>query len=77
MEFIKSKNIKELINSGVVSRQLLNPDNSASKRVTITEVHLEAEASQPRHIHDLSEQIWYAVKGTEKYCWIEWERNNA
>ena len=56
---------------------MLNLDNSASKRVTITEVHLEAEASQPRHIHDSSEQIWYAVKGTEKYCWIEWERNNA
>ena len=66
MEFIKSDNIKELINPGVVSRQLLNPDNSASKRVTITEVHLEVGAIQPRHSHDSSEQIWYAVKGTGK-----------
>ena len=66
MELIKSENIKELANPGVVSRQLLNPDNSASKRVTITEVHLEVGASQPGHTHDASEQIWYAVKGTGK-----------
>ena len=66
MEFIKGENIKELMNPGVISRQLLNSDNSASKRVTITEVHLEVGASQPRHTHDSSEQIWYAVKGTGK-----------
>lgn len=66
MEFIKGENIKELMNPGVISRQLLNSDNSASKRVTITEVHLEAGASQPRHTHDSSEQIWYAVRGTGK-----------
>ena len=40
MEFIGRENIKELSNPGVVSRQLLNPDNSSSERVTITEVHL-------------------------------------
>lgn len=66
MEFIKSTEIKELSNPGVISRQLLNPDNSESTRVTITEVHLEPGASQPRHIHKTSEQIWYAVKGTGK-----------
>lgn len=66
MEFIKSSEIKSLSNPGVVSRQLLNPENSESKRVTITEVHLEAGASQPRHTHDASEQIWYAVKGSGK-----------
>ena len=66
MEFINSESIKELVNPGVVSRQLLNPENSTSKRVTITEVHLEKGASQPRHTHDFSEQIWYAVKGTGK-----------
>ncbi len=64
MEFIKGEHIKELSNPGVVSRQLLNPDNSESRRVTITEVHLEPGASQPRHIHDASEQIWYALQGT-------------
>ncbi len=63
MEFIKSNTIKSLANPGVVSRQLLNPDNSESQRVTITEVHLEIGACQPRHLHEASEQIWYALKG--------------
>lgn len=66
MEFIRSTDIKSLVNPGVVSRQLLNPDNSDSTRVTITEVHLEPGASQPRHIHESSEQIWYATKGSGK-----------
>ena len=64
MEFISKDSIKELFNPGVVSRQLLNPGNSESVRVTITEVHLEPGASQPRHTHPASEQIWYAVKGS-------------
>lgn len=66
MEFIRSSDIKELANPGVVSRQLLNPENSESTRVTITEVHLEPGASQPRHTHNASEQIWYALKGNGK-----------
>jgi quercetin dioxygenase-like cupin family protein len=66
MEFINANDIRELSNPGVVSRQLLNPENSTSTRVTITEVHLEVGASQPRHIHDSSEQIWYATKGSGK-----------
>lgn len=53
-------------NPGIISRQLLNPDNSASARVTITEVHLIPGASQPRHRHSSSEQIWYALKGRGK-----------
>ena len=66
MEFIKSDDIASMANPGVVSRQLLNPDNSTSQRVTITEVHLEVGACQPRHIHEASEQIWYATKGSGK-----------
>ncbi len=66
MEFIDAAAIKALANPGVVSRQLLNPDNSTSTRVTITEVHLEVGACQPRHTHDASEQIWYATKGFGK-----------
>lgn len=62
MEFISKEEIVELSNPGVVSRQLLNPDNSSSKRVTSTEVHLEISASQPRHTHDSSEQIWLSTK---------------
>lgn len=63
MEFIKAKEIVNMSNPGVVSRQLLNLDNSNSSRVTITEVHLEIGACQPRHTHKASEQIWYAIKG--------------
>lgn len=66
MEFINSENIKELSNPGVISRQLVNPENSKSERVTITEVHLEVGASQPRHKHDTAEQIWYAIQGGGK-----------
>ena len=66
MEFINSENIKELSNPGVVSRQLINPENAKSERVTITEVHLEVGAIQPRHKHDTSEQIWYAIQGSGK-----------
>lgn len=66
MEYIKSDSIKDFTNPGVISRQLLNTDNSTSKRVTMTEVHLEVGACQPRHIHEASEQIWYATKGSGK-----------
>lgn len=66
MEFINAEEIISLSNPGVVSRQLLNSDNSSSKRVTITEVHLEPGAVQPRHSHAASEQIWYATKGYGK-----------
>ena len=64
MEFISKDQIVELSNPGVISRQLLNPKNSSSERIAITEVHLEIGACQPRHTHDASEQIWYAVKGS-------------
>lgn len=66
MEFICKESIVALSNPGVVSRQLLNPENSSSERVTMTEVHLEVGACQPRHTHDASEQIWYATKGSGK-----------
>lgn len=66
MEFITHDKIKELSNPGVVSRQLINHENSDSKRVTITEVHLKIGAIQPRHRHNTSEQIWYALKGKGK-----------
>lgn len=64
MEFIRKEDIPELSNPGVVSRQLLNPDSAPDARFTVTEVRLEAGASQPRHTHGGSEQVWYAVRGT-------------
>ena len=71
MEFINRQNIVELSNPGVFSKQLLNPENSSSERVTITEVHLEVGACQPRHTHKASEQIWYATKGKGKLLLAE------
>jgi len=71
MELIKKEKIVELSNPGVISRQLLNPDNSSSKRITITEVHLESGACQKRHTHNLSEQVWYATKGFGKILLAE------
>ena len=64
MEFIEGNDIVSLTNPGVVSRQLLWPGNSESERVTMTEVHLEVGACQPRHTHRSSEQIWYALSGS-------------
>lgn len=63
MEFVGKDEVQTLSNPGVISRQLLWPGNSESTRVTITEVHLEPGASQPRHTHATSEQIWYALAG--------------
>lgn len=71
MEFISRQSIVELSNPGVFSKQLLNPENSSSERVTITEVHLEVGACQPRHTHKASEQIWYATKGKGKLLLAE------
>jgi quercetin dioxygenase-like cupin family protein len=71
MEYIKKESIKVLSNPGCDSFQLLYPENSKSERVTITEVHLSSGASQPRHKHDTSEQIWYAVKGNGKLLLVD------
>ncbi len=56
MEYIDGNNIREMVNPGVISRQLINPENSTGKRVTVTEVHLDIGACQPGHAHDSSEQ---------------------
>ena len=66
VEFIAKDDIVSLSNPGVTSRQLLSPKSSTSRRVTITEVHVECGAIQPRHRHDTSEQIWYALSGASR-----------
>ncbi len=63
MEIIEKQQIKCLSNPGVDSYQLLNPENSTSERITITNVFVSPKAIQPRHIHETSEQIWIAIKG--------------
>ena len=63
MEFIEAKAVRSLVNPGVESRQLINPDHSGRERVTLTQVHVAPGAQQPRHTHETSEQIWYALSG--------------
>ena len=63
MEFLTAADFRHLVNSGVVSEQLVSPDNSASERVTITRVTVESRALQPRHFHESSEQRWIALSG--------------
>ena len=63
MELIKKSEIKVLSNPGVESFQLLNPENSESKRITLTKVVVQPGSVQMRHKHENSEQIWIALKG--------------
>ncbi len=64
MEFFDASDFINLSSPGVVSEQLISPHNSASARVTITRVSVDAGASQPRHAHDTSEQAWIALEGS-------------
>ncbi len=66
MEIIKEKDQIELKNPGVISKQLLSPHNSSSKKVTITNVTVSPGCIQPRHNHETSEQIWTALEGSSK-----------
>ena len=63
MTLFRKEEIAELSNPGVVSRQLLTPDSVPEARVTVTQVRLEPGAVQPRHVHESSEQFWYAESG--------------
>jgi len=63
LELIRRTDIPRFANSGVVSEQLLFPENSKSERVTITRVTVAAGATNPRHSHASSEQIWVALGG--------------
>jgi quercetin dioxygenase-like cupin family protein len=63
MEIIRKTSIATLSNSGVQSEQLLFPENSSSRRVTITRVTMQPGAVNPPHRHMKSEQIWIALAG--------------
>ena len=63
MDLIRREAMETLENPGVASLQLLNPDNSDSRRVTLTRVTVSPGASQPRHTHEAAEQIWVALAG--------------
>ena len=64
MEVMRSDQIQALENSGVVSSQLVFSENSDSKRVTITQVSMPSGSINPRHFHELSEQVWVALEGS-------------
>jgi quercetin dioxygenase-like cupin family protein len=63
MEFFTESDYTPLRNPGVTSLQIVSPHNSESARVTITRVTMEPGATQPRHCHQSSEQIWVALEG--------------
>jgi len=64
MELIRAETVTQLANSGVISRQLLFPENSRSTRVTITRVTIQPGARNGAHRHASSEQIWVALRGS-------------
>src|SRR5690242_14999205 len=63
MELIRAAQTTDFSNSGVVSRQLLFPENSRSIRITITRVTLQPGARNSPHRHPSSEQVWVALRG--------------
>ena len=63
MEHLTPQQFVTLANPGVTSVQLVSPHNSSSCRVTITRVTVAPGATQPRHSHAASEQIWCALSG--------------
>ena len=64
MEFIERGDVKVFSKSGIESHQLLFPENSPSSRVTITRVVVSPGATNARHRHETSEQVWVALAGT-------------
>ena len=66
MEIIRRAEVQSFAQSGVTSEQLLFPENSKSQRITVTRVTIAPGASNPRHTHAASEQIWVALRGSGK-----------
>jgi len=63
MEIIRAAEAATLSNSGITSRQLLFPENSRSRRITVTRVTVAPGARNPPHRHASSEQVWIALRG--------------
>ena len=64
MELIRKQDIETLSHSAIRSQQLLFPENSRSKRITVTRVTLPPGAKNPPHRHASSEQVWVALRGS-------------
>lgn len=63
MQIIKRSDIPVLRNSGVESEQLLFPESSPEAKATITRVTVPTGTTSPRHVHEVSEQIWIVLSG--------------
>jgi quercetin dioxygenase-like cupin family protein len=63
MEIIRNGSTTTLSKQGVQSEQLVFPENSPSRRVTITRVTVSPQAINTPHRHESSEQIWVALAG--------------
>ena len=66
MDIIRRAEVEAFVNGGVTSEQLLFPENSKSKRITITRVTIAPGATNPPHSHLTSEQVWVALRGSGK-----------
>jgi quercetin dioxygenase-like cupin family protein len=63
MEIIRNGSAVTLSKTGVESEQLIFPENSPSRRVTVTRVTVLPQAINATHRHESSEQIWVALAG--------------
>ena len=63
MEVIRAGEASTFSNSGISSQQLLFPENSRSRRVTVTRVIMPPGSRNPPHRHATSEQVWVALRG--------------
>jgi quercetin dioxygenase-like cupin family protein len=66
VELIRHADVASIGNAGVTSEQLLCPENSRSERVTLTRVTVAPGATNPRHTHPNSEQVWVALRGSAR-----------
>jgi quercetin dioxygenase-like cupin family protein len=63
MEIIRNGSATTLSKPGVQSEQLIFPENSPSRRLTITRVTVLPQAINAPHRHTSSEQVWVALAG--------------
>lgn len=63
MEIIRKGSAMTLSRPGVQSEQLVFPENSPSRRLTITRVTVSPQAINAPHRHQTSEQVWVALAG--------------
>ena len=63
MQIFSDSDFTVRVRDGIVSRYLLTSGNAPASRATITQISVPSNASQDRHLHERSEQIWVALEG--------------